>query len=444
MKARILYVIGVLVLGVCLLWPLGSAAQGSITQGSITTTQDSPPEASPSERYELEGRPDSLIAARIRGVMQHVRAFEDIEVEVRDGVVVLTGEVATGPYREDARELARRFEGVLWVDNRIDVAPDVEQRLGPAFERIQRFRSQFVALLPLIGIIIALIAILWMLGSVIARWEAPASRFGWNPLVWGLIRRMARAILVLAGLLLVFDLLGISALVGALLGTAGVAGIVLGFAFREIAENYLAGILLSIRRPFAIGDLVRIGDHEGHVLRLTSRELVLLTFAGTHVRFPNSTVFKSTILNFSHNPRRRFEFTVGVGTREDLGAAMRIARDTLAAMPGVLEDPMPFVRIGGLGDSHVELLVFGWIDQRDTDFLKVRSEAIRAVKNALDDAGIEMPEPQYNVRLSRHADDRQRIGTTPPEEEVDLRPDGKMDEQLREELDRDDEENLLR
>jgi small conductance mechanosensitive channel len=421
-----------------LVWMPAATALGQIP------ALDAPVDAAPEERYELEARPDSLIAERIRSVMQHVRAFREIDVAVRDGVVVLSGEVYTGQQRDDARELARRFDGVLWVDNRLEVSPDVEQRLAPAVERFQRFGSQFVAMLPLIGVIALLVVLLWMLGSVIARWETPATRFGMNPLVWNLIRRMARGILVLAGLILVFDLLGISALVGALLGTAGVAGIVLGFAFREIAENYLAGVLLSIRRPFAIGDLVRIGEYEGHVLRLTSRELVLLTQAGTHVRFPNATVFKSIVQNFTHNPRRRLEFSIGVGAEEDLGAAMRIGREVLAALPGVLLDPMPFVRVIDLGDSSVELRCFAWIDQRDTDFLKVRSEAIRVVKNAFDRADIAMPDPQFGVHVTRQREKRQLPDTEPTEEELDVRPDGKMDEQLREELSREDEENLLK
>lgn len=428
----------VVVLMLTLMWTM------AIPTSARITAQEAPSEASPEDRYELEARPDSLIAERIRGVMQHVRAFSEIGIDVLDGVVVLTGQVNTGQQRDDARELARRFEGVVWVDNRLEVSADVEQRLAPAVERFQRFGSQFVAMLPLIGVIALLVVILWMFGSVIARWNAPVARFGINPLVWNLAQRMARGILVLGGLLLVFDLLGISAIVGALLGTAGVAGIVLGFAFREIAENYLAGVLLSIRRPFAIGDLVRIDEHEGHVLRLTSRELVLLSPAGTHVRLPNATVFKSIIQNFTHNPRRRLDFSIGVGAEEDVGTAMRIGQEALAALPGILSDPMPFIRVVNLGNSGIELKCFAWIDQRKTDILKVRSEAIRVVKNVFDKADIAMPDPQFGVHITRHRERRVVQDAAQSPEEMDVRPDGKIDEQLREELDRTDEENLLK
>src|SRR5690606_21022551 len=116
--------------------------------------------------------------------------------------------------------------------------------------------------------------------------------------------------------------------VGALFGAAGVAGIILGFAFREIIENYLASILLSLRRPFSTGDHVVVATHEGKVIRLTSRDTILMTLEGNHLRLPNSVVFKAEILNFSRNPLRRFDFSVGLGVDEDISSAIALGRDT--------------------------------------------------------------------------------------------------------------------
>ena len=104
---------------------------------------------------------------------------------------------------------------------------------------------------------------------------------------------------MLFGVLLALDILDLTALVGAVLGTVGVVGLAIGFAFKDIVENYLAGLLLSIRRPFALNDLVLIESHEGRVVRLTPSELILMTLEGNHVRIPNATVFKSFIYNFS-------------------------------------------------------------------------------------------------------------------------------------------------
>src|SRR5690606_9471771 len=130
---------------------------------------------------------------------------------------------------------------------------------------------------------------------------SPFRRFGVTPLAQSLVRRIVSALLFVIGLVLALDVLGVTALVGAVLGTAGVLGIAIGFAFQDIIENYLAGILLSMQRPFEIGDLVLLEGELGAVVRMTARELVMVTPQGNHVRMPNATVFKSKITNYSRN-----------------------------------------------------------------------------------------------------------------------------------------------
>src|SRR3546814_10287465 len=88
----------------------------------------------------------------------------------------------------------------------------------------------------------------------------------------------------------------------------GVIGLVLGFAFKDIAENYIAGVLLSVRKPFSPGELIAIEDYQGKVVALTSRTTILMTLDGNQLQLPNALVFKSVLLNYSQNPRRRFDF----------------------------------------------------------------------------------------------------------------------------------------
>lgn len=407
--------------------PLGQQAEEEQDQGEVT----------------VDALPDERIAERIRDVLQHISGFQDIAINVADGVVILAGEVEDAQTREDAATLVDRFEGVIWVDNRIEVATDIQRRIAPAVERLRRFGQRFVAYTPIGILVILLMLLLWRIGTLLGRWEAPAKRFGWNPLVWSLFRRMARLILVLVGLLLIFDILGVSTLVGALLGTAGVVGLALGFAFQDIAENYLAGVLMSIRQPFGVNDIVKIGESEGFVVRLTSRELVLLTLEGNHVRMPNAAVFKSTIINYTRNPRRLFQFDVGVATSEDLSEVMSIGQSLLIEMPGVMDDPQPFVRVIRLDESTVTVRFSGWVDQRSSDFAKVSSEAIRIVKEGLDAAGISVPDPRLDVTLRREGERPRRERPRAPRTEIDVRPDRKIDEQIEEELAGSDEENLL-
>jgi small-conductance mechanosensitive channel len=253
----------------------------------------------------------------------------------------------------------------------------------------------------------------------------------------------------MVGLVVAFDLLGVTSLVGALLGTAGVAGLAVGFAFRDIIENYLAGVLLSVRQPFRVNDVVSIVDHEGRVVRLTAREVVLLTFDGNHVRLPNATVFKNVLVNYTLNAQRLFYFDVGVGADEDLTEVQRVGVDTLDAMKGVLAEPPPFARIRQLGDSSVVVRLHGWVDQTEADFHKVESEALRLVKQAFEEADVEMPEPTYRLQLYQAGDAPPHVAKGPDSpvaeqaQSIDVRPDGRLERKVEEDLRTSDEANLL-
>lgn len=158
--------------------------------------------------------------------------------------------------------------------------------------------------------------------------------------------------LLLLGVFLALDILDLTVLAGAMLGTAGVVGLAIGFAFNDIIENDLAGLLLSVRRPFDIHYLVRIEFHMGWV-RFTPSELVLMTLEGNHVRLPNAMVFKSFIYNYNIKPLRRFDFGVGVGVDEDLAEVQTKGCGVLREMAGTMADPAPFMRVEGLGDFNV-------------------------------------------------------------------------------------------
>jgi small-conductance mechanosensitive channel len=128
---------------------------------------------------------------------------------------------------------------------------------------------------------------------------------------------------------------------------------------------------------------------------------VLLTPDGNHLRIPNAKVYKAVIVNYTRNPKRRFDFDVGVDTEQNLADAQKLAASTLAEMKGVERDPPPFCHVQSLGDSNVVLRTYGWVDQTRAEFGSVRSEATRLVKAAFDRAGIVMPNPIYNVHVDR-------------------------------------------
>jgi len=178
-------------------------------------------------------------------------------------------------------------------------------------------------------------------------------------------------------------------------------GIAVGLAVRDTLENYVSSIMLSLRQPFRANDLVVIDGNEGKVLRLTSRATVLMTLDGNHLRIPNSTVYKAVILNYTRNPERRFLFQLGVDASDDPQAAIELGVSTIAALDFVLKAPPPDAWIETVGDSNIVVSFVGWIDQTRADFFKARTQAIRATKIALEEAGFTLPEPIYRLRIDQ-------------------------------------------
>lgn len=225
-----------------------------------------------------------------------------------------------------------------------------------------------------------------------------------NPYMSGLLRMIVRSAIMLVGVLIALDLIGLTSVVGAVLGSAGVVGLVLGFAFRDIAENYIAGILLSVRRPFEPGEHVVIDNREGKVISVNSRATVLMTMDGNHLQLPNSLVFKSVVLNYSKNPKRRFDFSMLIDGAQSIREAQTLAMAAIAQIEGVLDDPAPAWTVVEFGAAGIQLRFYGWVNQRETDLGKVRSEAIRRVKAAFAYAGIEAPRTVYHIATSRQRD----------------------------------------
>ncbi|GAA5008124.1 mechanosensitive ion channel family protein [Pseudoluteimonas lycopersici] len=286
-------------------------------------------------------------------------------------------------------------------------------RFATALDLMEAKLVKLVASLPLLLVAILIVLFSMWFGSLVARRMRVLTRIARsNPYMDGLLRGIVRGLIILAGVLVALDLLGATSLVGAVLGSAGVVGLVLGFAFKDIAENYVAGVLLSLRRPFAPGDHVRIDSHEGKVVSLTSRATVLMTMDGNHLQLPNSLVFKSVLLNFSRNPRRRFEFETNVGTQASWHDAMDAGLAALVSVDGVLADPAPNVLIKGLADSGATLQFLAWIDQTRNDLGKVRSEAMRRVRKTLREAGILPPDPVQKVMLLRDAGEQEHAPET--------------------------------
>lgn len=250
-------------------------------------------------------------------------------------------------------------------------------------ERLLVELYRFLAAAPLLLVALLLTLAAWWFGGWLGRRALIDRLAGANPFLKNLLATTVRGGCALLGLAVGLQLMNATAIVGALLGTAGVVGIALGFALKDIIENYIAGVLLSLRQPFRPHDHVRIAEHEGLVMAMTARATVLMTLDGNQLRVPNAIVFKSVILNFSQNPSRRFEFDLTAPSDEGLQAAQVLARSEVEAVDGVLRDPEAEVFLVSSDGGKASLRVRGWIDQRRSDIDQVRGAALRAASAAL-------------------------------------------------------------
>lgn len=347
---------------------------------------------------------DLLESRRLAQRLQDT-GLAEVSVTVRDGVAELQGVVLAPEDRERAEQVAAQQPGIARVDNRVVLSTRFTDRVATASELALDKVTRLLAALPLLLVAIAVVALAWWFGKWLGRrLGARIARRNWqseNPFFASLVQQLVQWLVLLGGVLVALDLLGATALVGAVMGSAGVIGLALGFAFKDIAENYVAGVLLSIRRPFAPGELLRIDNaHEGKVAALTSRATVLVTHDGNRLTLPNALVFKSVVLNFSSNPKRRLEFTIPLDVEESIRRVQEIALGAIRAIDGVATDPGPSWTVDAYDAGGITLRFFAWVDQRQRDLGKVRSEAIHAVRTSLADAGVRTPRNiQYTTEL---------------------------------------------
>lgn len=219
-----------------------------------------------------------------------------------------------------------------------------------------------------------------------ARVDATLRSFLGNLSYWGVMILVGIAVLGTLGI----EILSFVAILGA-------AGLAVGLAFQGTLSNFASGIMLLLFRPLSLGQAVSVGGNTGVVKDVGLFSLTLDTFDGIRVVVPNSKVYGETITNFSTNPTRRFDLTVGVSYDDDLAVAEATIRRVLEEDERILPDPPPVVAVTELGDSSVDFLVRGWA--ASGDFWNARWDVTRRLKEELEAAGCSIPYPQRDVHM---------------------------------------------
>lgn len=371
----------------------------SLAHAQVLEASNEDEPSAPEQQVEIDPVESDLeITQRITSILQATGWYQDIGVTVDEGVVFLDGSTGYTSHRTWARELAQKTAGVVAVVNRIDVRESPVWSLSPALTELEAIAQKAVAVMPLLLLAIFVLPLAWFGARLVARlaeW-ALQKRID-SPFLRQVVARSIAFPVFLLGLYIVLQVAGLTQLALSLVGGAGVIGIVIGFAFRDIAENFLSSLILSVRRPFQRGDFVTVAGLSGTVKSMTTRVTLLTSVEGNEIHIPNATVFKNVIENFSSSPDRRGEFLVGIGYDAGITEAQDIILGTLNAHDAVLREPEPMVLVEELGSSTVNLRTYYWFDGHKISAIKLKSALLRAVKSALTVEGISMPDEAREV-----------------------------------------------
>ena len=217
-----------------------------------------------------------------------------------------------------------------------------------------------------------------------------------------LLARIVSSAIVVVGVLIALKALMIN--LGPLLAGLGIVGLVIAFAVQDVAANYIAGLLIGIRRPFRIGDQIASQEQEGTVEGLNFRYTTLLSYDGTRVLLPNAGVFGNPLTNFTVNGRRRTTVCIGVAYDTDVEEAKQVLCDAASGCEGVLANPEPVAWMEVMGASSLDIALLFWHDPPMADVWQVRDRVLVAALHACGEAGIEIPFPRRVVEV-RSADD---------------------------------------
>lgn len=373
--------------------PAAGTAQAPLSPVVNVPERDEPKEV----RVEPIAR-DSAIAERIQRILTSTTWFQNARVAVSDGVVFLDGRTESLEHRRWAARLAENTEGTVAVVNRIVVEADAKSTFDLARQEFESITQQVLQTWPWVLLAIVIILLSWLLSHLVRRVSARLlSRRIASPLLLRVVARLISIPVFLLGVYFVLRVAGLTRLAITLLGGTGLVGIVAGLAFRDIAENFLASILLSVRNPFRTGDLIEVNGSKGIVRNLNMRTTSLLTLDGNYVQIPNAIVFKSTITNYSSAATRRADFAVGIGYGSSTIKAQSLIADVLRDHPAVLKVPEPLVLVEELGSATVNLRICYWFASATYSPEKISSSLMRMTKNALLTNGIELPDPSREV-----------------------------------------------
>ena len=269
---------------------------------------------------------------------------------------------------------------------------DVGSWVEPAEEAVREIATDFTSSLPLVGIavVVAVVGIVLAL-AVTAGVQRAIARPGADAVAVGMVVRLVRFATILTVLLFALSVAGVP--VGTALAGLGIAGLALAFAVQGILENFIAGLILLVRKPFRAGDQIRTNDFEGTVEDIDLRVTRIVDYEGVLILVPNRDVYTKPLVNLTRRGARRTTVVVGVDYRDDHDDARQVIFRSITAVDGVLATPVPEVLLTELGESSVNFEVRYWTAPDIASVRRTQDRVLAAAKRGIQDAGMTIPWP---------------------------------------------------
>jgi small-conductance mechanosensitive channel len=273
------------------------------------------------------------------------------------------------------------------------------ESVSTAWGKIQAMTNSLIALLPNMVLALIVFAIFWFAARALKLLVRRLTRRHRQARNLGLVLgRLSQGVVILVGLFVALSIVIPSFKVGDLVQLLGISGVAIGFAFRDILQNFLAGILILLTEPFQIDDQIVFKSFEGTVEEIQTRATTIRTYDGRRVVIPNSELFTNSVTVNTTWENRRMEYDVGIGYGDDIDRAKQLMMEAIANLEDVLKEPSPDVLVMELAESTVNIRVRWWISPpRRADALDTRDKVLTAIKNKLTANGIDLPFPTQQI-----------------------------------------------
>ncbi|HAG83480.1 MAG TPA: mechanosensitive ion channel protein MscS [Cyanobacteria bacterium UBA12227] len=274
-----------------------------------------------------------------------------------------------------------------------------QESVTTAWGKIQAMIDGLVLMLPNIVLAIIVFALFFLAARSIRSAVRHLTRRHRQARNLGLVLgRLAQGITILVGLFVALSIVIPSFKAGDLVQLLGISGVAIGFAFRDILQNFLAGILILLTEPFQIDDQIVFKNFEGTVESIQTRATTIRTYDGRRIVIPNAELFTNSVMVNTAFDNRRLEYDVGIGYGDDIDQAKELILEAIASVNGVLKEPSPDVLLMELAGSTVNLRARWWINPpRRADALDTQDQVLTAIKKKLTAHGIDLPFPTQQI-----------------------------------------------